>query len=391
MAILKVEPFSGVSGDMFLGALVELSRASDDLRNLPEALNLPQVSIEVSLVEKCGITGTKVNIVFPHEHVHRHLPDIHEIIDAGNIPQSTKERAKGIFQLLGESEAKAHGIPIEKVHFHEVGALDAILDIVGSAMLLDKLGIDEAYTDPVRLGFGFVKAAHGQLPIPAPATRFLLEGIPTFRGDTEKEMSTPTGAAILRSLKPKSVDKPFKLGKPAYGAGSADFEHPNMLRLSLVQEYASTGLTRESGRVLLQTNIDNTSGEFMGRDFQTKLFEAGALDVATYPVVMKKGRPGIVLEVYCPMDRDEQVASVILNETNTLGVRRIESDRYILQREIHNVDTSFGSISVKVATLPNGDKRVMPEYEDCRKAAEASGVPVWKVYEAAKSASSALA
>ena len=388
MATLKIEPFSGCSGDMFLGALVELSDCGEKLEALPEKLKLPEAKIEISSVEKCGIMGTKADVIVPkEEHAHRHLPQIHKIIDQSELPGTTKLRAKAIFHLLAESESKAHGIPIEKVHFHEVGALDAIIDIVGSAMLLDELCVDKAYTDPVRLGYGFVKAAHGQLPIPAPATRFLLDGIPTFRGDTEKEMTTPTGAAILRSLDPISEDRPLKLGKPAYGAGNADFAHPNMLRLSLVEE-ANEGLSRESGRVLLQTNIDNTSGEFVGRNLQEKLFAAGALDVATYPVSMKKGRPGMVLEVYCPTDCEEELASIILSETNTLGVRRIESDRYILPREIQKVDTPFGRVSVKVATLPNGQLRMMPEFDDCASLAAAKGEPVWRVYEAAKQAAS---
>lgn len=379
--ILKIEPFSGLSGDMFLGALVDLTGGADKLRALPEQLNLPEATVDIERVSKCSIDCLKVTVrdTSPKsERPHRHLKDIHELIDASSLEDRVKSRTKDIFQHLAEAEAAVHGVGLEQVHFHEVGAVDSIIDITGVALLLCDLEIEGVYCDPICTGYGFVKTDHGRLPVPAPATHRLLHGMPTYKGQTASELITPTGAAILKSLEPDFGDPVLSLHKSAYGAGSKDFEHPNCVRISLGEVNSKT--PSKNTHTLIQTCIDDMPAEHLGADFQQLLLNAGALDVYLTPTLMKKSRVGVKLEVLCREADAERLADVVLENTTTLGVRFLSCSRKELARAMTAVETSFGKINIKTATLPSGKLRHKPEYEECQAAARQHQMSAYDVY-----------
>jgi uncharacterized protein (TIGR00299 family) protein len=362
---------------MFLGALVQLAAAHDDLTSLPQRLGLQGVKVTIRQVVRCGLAATKVDVTCPPEagHPHRHLKDITKLIDQAELPQTAKERALEIFQLLAEAEASVHGVDVQQVHFHEVGAWDALVDIVGVAWLLEQLGVSRCVCSPVCTGHGFVEAAHGRLSIPAPATAALLAGMPVFRGSVPHELTTPTGAAILRSMKPDFSDTVAAFEAPVYGAGTADFKQPNVLRLSLNQGHSDgRDVEHEAGLCLLQSNLDNTSSEFLGTAFQQRCLDAGALDLTLAPVTMKKGRPGLVLEVLCRQEHKQGLVNLILTELNTLGVRQLQVGRYVLPREVRTLQTDFGPVRFKCAQLPGGGERCLPEFEDCEALAHKHGM-----------------
>jgi pyridinium-3,5-bisthiocarboxylic acid mononucleotide nickel chelatase len=410
MNILKLEPFSGISGDMFLAALAELADAETQIIQLPRILGLAdEVEISFERVDRSTISCNKAIVdvkhaahdhTHDHDHAHGHhhhhadggghahqrnLTDILRIINGADLlTNRAKELARAIFTRLGEAEAACHGIPLEQVHFHEVGAVDSIIDIVGAAVLIAELGVTQTFCDPVCTGFGFVMTDHGRLPVPAPATERLLHGIPTFKGLTESEMTTPTGAAILQVLQPAFVTPRMIVHRSAWGAGDKNFGHPNALRASLCEIPASSTSSGNDGEVIIiQTNIDDMPGEQLGSVLQDRLLAAGALDVTLTPVQMKKGRPGIVLEVLSPPAKADALADLILEHTFTLGVRMFPAQRRILPREAGTVETPYGSVRVKIATLPSGRKRCIPEYEDCRKRADEHAIAVHEVYFAA--------
>lgn len=381
--VLKIEPFSGLSGDMFLGALVELTDGADKLRDLPRQLNLLEADVDITRVKKCSIDCLKVTVTDTSptaKRPHRHLKDIYQLIDASSLADEVKTKAKDIFQLLAEAEAAVHGVSLEQVHFHEVGAVDSIVDIVGVALLLTDLEFARVYCDPICTGYGFVNTDHGRLPVPAPATQKLLKGMPAYKGRTPSEMITPTGAAILRWLRPDFGDPVLSLQKSAYGAGSKDFEHPNCVRISLAEEDKSIrNAPHDSTHTLIQTNIDDMPAEQLGADFQQLLLTEGALDVYLTPTLMKKARAGLKLEVLCRHTDAERLADVVLENTTTLGVRFLSFTRKELERRVTTVQTSFGKISVKTAVLPSGNLRHKPEYEDCQGAAQAHRVTTQEV------------
>ena len=379
MKILRIEPFSGVSGDMFLGALLDLGAPSGALKSLPVKLGLNEAEIRITTADKCGIQCTQVVITDDTPQPHRHLSDILEMIDAAGLPTDIGDRAKRIFTLLGEAEAAVHGVPVEKVHFHEVGAVDSILDIVGAAVLLNEITFDQVVCDPVCTGSGFVDCTHGRFPVPAPATARILEGMPTVPGPIKAEMTTPTGAAILKSLDPVFSQPPLKINRTGYGAGTRDFDQPNCLRLSLADPVDDSA----DQVILIQTNLDDASGELMGGHFQNLLLDAGALDVSLSPLLMKKGRPGQRLEVLCREPDRERLSNIILTETTTIGVRWFPVQRTVLPRTFETVATRFGPVRLKCVTLPDGRIRRTPEFEDCRERAQAAGVSVQEVMQAA--------
>ena len=378
MKILRVEPFSGISGDMFLGALLDLGASPEKLQALPAVLGLPGASVRIDLVDKCGIRCTKVTFADHSPPRHRHLSDILGLIDGADLPEKVKALAGRIFAILGEAEAKVHGIALEKVHFHEVGAIDSILDIVGAALLLDEFDFAAVLSGPVCTGSGFVDCAHGRLPVPAPATAYLLQGMTTIAGDVSAEMTTPTGAAILKALDPAFTSPGLNLTRTGYGAGTRDFDQPNCLRLSLgeTDDPAFSGTER---MILIQTNLDDTSGELLGGHFQDLLLAAGALDVNLCPLLMKKGRPGQRLEVLCREPDRVKLADIILIETTTIGLRWFPVQRTVLPRKTEMVATRFGEVRVKSVALPSGRIRRTPEFEDCRERALAAGVSVQEV------------
>ncbi len=367
--ILKIEAFSGASGDMFLGALAQLSNGFDELEKLPSLLNFDdQAEIKISDVKKNGIACKHVKVVEKvHQHHHRHLTDIISLINKSSFTESAKKIAIDIFQIIGKAEAEVHNIPVEKIHFHEIGAVDSIIDICGAAYFLDKLNIKESYLTSLITGKGFVNTAHGQLPVPCPATKLIIEGLPYTYGDEEGERLTPTGAAIIKYLNPSIDQIPTTDILTAYGAGEKDFKAPNVLRLS-ISELADTN----KKLVVIETNIDDANNEYLGLEFQNKLFEHGAIDFYYTQVIMKKGRPGILLSVICNKDNLEKVSNLILNYTTTIGVRYYPIDRIELERETKKIKTDYGFFNVKISKTPDGKEKVKPESEEILKYASAN-------------------
>lgn len=371
-SILKIEAFSGASGDMFLGALAGLANAYDELLNLPALLNFDtKAKIEISEKNKNGIVCKHIKVVeLEHEHVHRHLSHINKIIEESQLSSNAKSIALEIFNIIGKAESEVHGIPIEKIHFHEVGAIDSIIDICGAAYLLDKLEIEETYLTEMVTGRGFVKTAHGLLPVPCPATKLIIEGIPYNLGDEDGEKLTPTGAAIIKYLNPKTVLPSMMDVCTAYGTGEKDFKNPNVLRLSI----AELSEIPKNEMIVVEANIDDNSSEYLGIEFQDKLMNAGAIDFYFSQVIMKKGRPGLVLSVICSEDSFENVTDLILNFTSTIGLRYYKVNRIVVDRKIEEVETEFGKFRVKVSTMPNGEEKLKPESEDILRVAQEKNI-----------------
>ena len=409
MNILKIEAFSGLSGDMFLGALAELTNAYDELTQLPGKLHLKNVEVKISDVNKNGIACKHIKIIDnneyqdtdrnilsqpihnhhhtnhqedisirqkKHSHHHRHLKDIYKIIDEADLSDKAKEISKKIFLLLGEAEAKVHGVDINTIHFHEVGAIDSILDIVGTAFLLDKLNIQKSFVTDIRTGKGFAMTEHGRLPIPCPATKELLLGFPTYSGDTDGEMTTPTGAAILKYLNPDFNIPSMIEEKTGYGPGEKKFKHPNVLRLSLCKSKSE----KQEDIYLIETNIDDMSSEVVGLEFQKQLLENGALDFYYTQVIMKKGRPGLLVSVLAIEKNVPAISDFILENTTSIGLRYYPVSRNILKRDIREVNTSLGKVKVKEAILPSGKKRLSPEYDSCALIAKEKQIPIAQVF-----------
>lgn len=399
MSILYVEPFSGLAGDMLLGALCGLTDGYDEIKALPDQLHLHDGKIEISELEKNGIVCKHVKVIdlnpdqehhhshdhdHDHDHGHshnhghgRHLSDIIHLIDHGHISDGAKAIAKGIFQEIGEAESSVHDIPIEKIHFHEISGVDSIIDIVGCAVLLDKLGIEKTYSDSVCTGFGMVKTQHGLLPVPAPATALLLKGLPSFKGDEEGERVTPTGAAILRFLKPEFTTPALSVSKVAYGPGQKDFIGPNVVRLSLVSEVDAPKETL----YVIETNLDDCSPELLGESFQECLLGAGAVDFTMTPVTMKKGRPGLKLSVLCKAEKLDVVCDYILENTTTIGVRYYAAERKELSREAVSLETQYGAVQAKRVTTPSGKTRLKAEHEDLQRLAAEKGISVLQLMQ----------
>ncbi|HTQ40391.1 MAG TPA: nickel pincer cofactor biosynthesis protein LarC [Pirellulales bacterium] len=388
MRIAYLDCASGIAGDMLLGALVDAGAQLAAIQAGVASLGLPGVKIAATEVRRKGFRGLKIEIQHEPQDKHRHLHHIVEMIDGCTLSPRAKELAKRIFTRLGEAEAKVHGIEIRKVHFHEVGAIDSIADIVGSAMGLDLLGIERIEASPVPTGHGFITIAHGRCSVPAPATAELLQGIPLVASDVEAELTTPTGAAILAALAERfGAPPPMTVQKIGYGAGTRDFEQQaNLLRI-LVGDSAevakvSTGNVQTETLCLLETNLDDASGEVIGH-CATQLFEAGALDVFSCGIQMKKNRPGVLLSVLCQPSEAERMEGIIFRETTTLGVRRSTVSRRKLARKPHTVTTPWGPIDGVLAMLPDGQVRFSPEFESCRLMAKKHHLALRIVFEAA--------
>jgi uncharacterized protein (TIGR00299 family) protein len=383
---------SGISGDMTLGALVDAGADLAAIQRGIDSLGLPGCRLLASEVKKRGFRATLITIEHEPEHKHRHLHHITAMIDGSILSNRQRELAKRIFQKLAEAEAKVHGSTIEKVHFHEVGAVDSIADIVGSAIGFDLLGIERVACSPVPTGRGFVEIAHGRCSIPAPATGELLRGVPLAPLDVEGELTTPTGAAIVAALVDEFGPLPaMTVERIGYGAGQKDFPQPNVLRLLV----GSGGVIptkhppHTESIVVLETNLDNASGESIGHAVD-RLWEAGALDVSLTAIQMKKGRPGILVSVQARPSDADQLESILFSDTATLGVRRTTVLRTALAREPHEVQTKWGTIAGKVAHLPNGTKRFAPEYDACHQIAVKERIALAEVIAAAQSAFSAI-
>jgi len=439
MRIAYLECFSGISGDMFLGALVDAGVSPHLLQDTVAALGVG-ATLEVSRVVRSGISATKVDVwvdgekdmpreeywakqeaahshehhdhhrheheltqerhhshgessqagvAAPHQHQHSHphrgLSEIRKIISAAKISDSAKKIAISIFDALGSAEAKIHDVPVESIHFHEVGSVDAIVDIVCAAVGIEALGADEIVCSSLNVGGGMVKCAHGTFPVPAPATVELLKDAPVYSANVKAELVTPTGAALVKTLAKRFGGFPeMRLEKSAYGAGSRDFPgHPNVLRIVIGEAAAKMTAKTQSDTIgVLEANLDDLNPQVFGY-VMDRLLEEGALDVFGVPVQMKKNRPGTLLTVLCKPEDADKLTQLVFRETTTLGVRRRDESRQTLARRWESVRTEWGEVRIKIASMNGTVTNYAPEYEDCRRIAEQHHVPLKMVMQEA--------
>ncbi len=379
--IVYFDCYSGISGDMTLGALVDAGVDPEALRAEVAKLGLAGYELRFDRVERQGISGTHAVVALDSSipQPHRHLSDLVAILDRSSLSPSVRDRAKAIFSTLAEAEAKVHGVPMDHVHFHEVGAVDALVDVVGAVAGLELLGVQEVFASPLPTGKGTVKTAHGLLPVPAPATMEILAGVgaPLRPLDVEAELVTPTGAAILATL--ATFRQPdMRLRAVGYGFGTKQLPWANALRLWVGEPAES----REPGETsLIEANLDDMTAEALGFAME-RLFAAGALDVFFTPIQMKKNRPAVMLSVISPLDREREMASMVLRETTTLGVRISRTGRVTAERRVETVDTPLGPIRVKVKSF-EGKVSCSPEYEDCARIARERGLSFLEVMRVA--------
>jgi uncharacterized protein (TIGR00299 family) protein len=433
MRIAYLDCFSGISGDMFLGALIDAGVRREIFDKTVESLNIA-AKLDVSRVDRSGINATKVDVIVNggkdsprvgrtvpalsskgmsdhshshehseephhehhhHSHAHQHgrgLNEIRKIISKAELSESAKRTAIAIFEKLGDAEAKIHNVPVEKIHFHEVGATDALVDITCAAVGAEALGVDEIICSPLNVGAGTVICAHGTFPVPAPATVELLKGAPIYSSGLQAELVTPTGAAIIAKLVSRfSGFPPLNVEKAGYGAGSRDFEgHANVLRITIGQVTAETFAGKaacatwpvQEAISVLEANLDDLNPQVFGY-VMDRLLESGALDVFATPVQMKKNRPGTLLTVLCKPQDAETLAQIVFAETTTLGIRRREEHRQVLTRKWETVSTRFGEVRIKIGSLNGTVSSYAPEYEDCRRIAAEQRVPLKKVMQEA--------
>lgn len=391
MKIAYFDCGSGISGDMTLGALIDLGAPLEAIQEKLDSLKLPECRLRTETVKRHGFRATKLHVDAAPEHRHRHLHHIVAMIDGSTLSERQKDLAHRIFRRLAEAEAKVHGSTIEKVHFHEVGAVDSIADVVGTAIAWDLLGLEGAVASPVTVGSGSIEIAHGRVNVPAPATVELLRGIPIAASDVPFELATPTGAAILSTLASEYGPLPtMTIDSVGYGAGSRELDdRPNVLRIVVGQIVEASRNAAEDSHieqiVVLETDVDSVTGERLGY-CQLRLFEAGALDVYVTPLLMKKQRPGSLVTVLCRPDRAEALFDMLFAETGTLGIRESRVRRRVLPRTPHVVVTTYGPVGGKVATTPDGKQRFSPEYDECVRVARERGVSLEDVQIAAHAA-----
>ena len=379
MNIAYFDTLAGISGDMTLGALVSAGVPFDELNKELRALGIGGFELQARHIERNGMVATKVDVVISEQpHYHRHLKDIEELIDKSSLSENVKERSKKIFREVAIAESIVHSTAIEKVHFHEVGAIDSLVDIIGVSICLEKLGIQAVYSSPVKVGNGgMVKSQHGALPVPTPATMEILKGYPIVLTDIPFELTTPTGAAIIKALSQGilSTEK-IQISAIGYGAGGREIEQlPNLLRVfigTLDPNYLADEI------VSLETNIDDMNPEIYPYVIE-KLMSAGAHDAYLIPVVMKKGRPGIILSALVERSKIDRYLDILFRETTTLGVRIQPVERKKLPRSTKQVQTSFGMVSVKVITLED-QEQLRVEFEECKRIAVEKKLPLAAVY-----------
>jgi pyridinium-3,5-bisthiocarboxylic acid mononucleotide nickel chelatase len=367
-SVAYLDCVAGLAGDMLLAALLDAGAELDTLRDVPRALGIEGVEIDVERVERQGIGALHLRIDAPDDHDHRRYADIRELVARAALPDRARARSLDAFRRLAEVEGRIHGVPPDEVHFHELGSLDTLVDVCGAFVLLDELGVERVVSSPLPFARGFVHAAHGVLPLPAPATLGLLEGAELVGVDTDAELVTPTGAAIAATV----VDfwgalPPLTLERVGYGAGTKELaDRPNVVRVVLGRE-----TKRPAPVVVLETNLDDLSPELVP-DAIERCFDAGALDVWTVPVQMKKGRPGFILTALARPEAQAAIARVLLEETSALGVRVSRLERYELEREERVVEVAGGSVRIKVGLLDGRVVNVAPEHDDCASVAKAS-------------------
>lgn len=382
MRVCYLDCFSGIAGDMLLGALVDAGLELQVLQDAVAQVGLDGIALRTERVQRGGLAGTKVHVDTAPDHPHRSLATIERILDGSALDPEARDLSLRVFRRLGEAEAQAHAIPIEKVHFHEVGALDAIADVVGACVGFRALGVERIHCSPVNLGSGTVQAAHGTLPVPAPATARLMEGVPTYAEGPAVELTTPTGAALAATLAASFGAQPaMRIAASGYGAGTGDFPgRPNLLRI-LLGDTAEEDTPPEQVWVL-EANVDDMTPEMAGYALD-RLLAAGALDVTLTPVQMKKNRPGFTLAVLAAPDQRAELGDLLLAETTTLGIRETAARRRTLPRSWEEVRTRFGSVRIKTAGRAGAVANFAPEYEDCRRRAAEHGVPFKQVWHEA--------
>ena len=394
MKILYYDCFSGISGDMNLGALIDAGVPSDYLVNELNKLNVKGYQLNISSALKMGISGTRAHVDLknkghhqnehthshPHHHEHRNLQAIKKIIGDSSLNQKIKEKSIAIFGEIARAEAKIHAKSINEIHFHEVGAIDSIVDIVGAAICIDYLKPEKILSSTVELGGGFVHCAHGVFPVPAPATAEILTDIPVKKGAVNKETTTPTGAAILKIFVDEFVDKTnFNIQKTAYGIGHHDLDIPNVLRVYIGETEKKLSLQKTEA-LLVECNIDDMNPEHYDYLMDT-LFEAGAQDVFFVPMIMKKSRPAVQVKVLCGINSYEAIESILLNETTSLGLRYYPVEKSMLERNIRSIKTKYGTIRIKEGILAGKAIKSKAEYDDCVAAAKKAKVPLQLVYK----------
>ena len=385
MRTLYFDCFAGASGNMILGALAALGIDRERLALELKKLDIAEFELVFSDVDRSGISATHLNVKVPHEHVHRHLHHIEAIIGNSTLTESVRSRAIAIFKRLAEAEAKIHGIDVNKVHFHEVGAMDAIIDVVGACIAFDMLGIERFVCSKIHVGSGFAEMAHGKFPVPPPAVAELLTGVPIYSTEIEGELTTPTGAAIISTLCGSYGTIPeMMVQQSAYGAGTRQYEKfPNVLRLILGRSEKSDKPSANLEQLtLIETNIDDVSPQILGFVME-RSFELGALDCWFTPIQMKKNRPATMISMLCRADDKDVLTKLLYTETTTIGVRIKNIERECLDREIIRVSTEFGDIDVKIAKLDGKIVNSMPEYEQVKLSAIEHNVSFKAVREAA--------
>ena len=380
MRICYFDCFSGISGDMLLGALVDAGAGPAEIARGIAQLGLEGVSLTFEKTSRRAIAATRLKITAPDEKKHRHLTHIEKLIQGAKLAPRVQQRSLSIFRRLGEVEAAIHQIPVEKVHFHEVGAIDSIVDIVGACLALEGLGIDEIHCSPLNVGSGTVECDHGTLPVPAPATAALLAGKPVYARGPALELTTPTGAAVAVTLSASFGPLPaMHLAAIGYGAGGWDFpEHANVLRVLIGERSTATEAPTVA---VIEANIDDLSPQVLAYASE-RLMDDGALDVSLQPLLMKKGRPGTLLRVIARPEDLDRLAQLVFAETSTLGLRIYPAERRVLAREFVEVETAHGKVRVKVAETGS----FAPEYEDCRRLAAETGTPLRQILSAANAA-----
>lgn len=384
MKTIYIECSMGAAGDMLLAALIELMPSPDAFLERLNSIGIPGVKYKLKKAVKCGITGTQAEVEVSgevedehmhehHHHEHHHhssLHDIEHIIGHLALPEAVKEDALKVYKLIAEAESTAHGRPVSEIHFHEVGTMDAVADITGVCLAMAELAPDRVIASPVNVGGGTVKCAHGILPVPAPATANILRGIPTYSGDIKSELCTPTGAALLKHFVSEFATMPvMRVNAIGYGMGHRDFDAANCVRILSGETEDGTDKISE-----LRCNLDDMTGEGIGYAVE-RLFAAGALDVFTVPIGMKKNRPGILLTCMCRESDRDQMLRLLFRHTTTLGVREYICDRYTLSREETELETNYGTVKAK-RSYGYGTERIKPEYEELRIIAEENDIPI---------------
>jgi pyridinium-3,5-bisthiocarboxylic acid mononucleotide nickel chelatase len=383
VTIAYFDCFSGISGDMVLGALVDLGLGLDDLTSALSTLDLEEFKLEVREVQSYGLRASKVDVVVPESVLVRTFNNIKELISSSGLPDEVKARSLEVFMRLALAESAVHSKPVDQVHFHEVGAVDSIVDIVGSAYGMHALGISEVFSSPLPMGHGMIKTAHGSLPVPAPAVLEILEDTPVYGRGIPTEIVTPTGAALVKTLAGSFGNAPpMRIIKTGYGAGSKDIGVPNLLRV-VTGEPLEFPADAEELACLISTNIDDMNPEFYDYVME-RLFGVGAQDVWLTPIQMKKTRPGTTINVLCSPNDATALKKVLLEETSTFGLRTSNVMKKAIERELIEVETPWGKVSVKVGREGDHVTSISPEFSDCARIAGEQSIPIKEVFRKAQ-------